>query len=501
MAGVGAGHAAAVTSDVEPSGPGANGGSRDTPGAPRDRRPPRRFPVAALPPSPRSSGLALALSLAGLATMSFNATRVAGWTLSDLLFLASGFVVIIKLLSSDERGLTPGPYRHGSRLLVAGTLIVLSGATVSGFGSWSPLASMMVVARLAWTTLIWFWILRSVCPDRHALFSLVNAVRVTILVSAVLGVLGATGILQVNSEDFGDGRQAAFTFHPGELMNFLIIGWFLMAVPVLVPSTRSHHRHARLGWMAAVAIVSWAIFTTGSTSSLVAIGVAVVVVAAVVLYTGPPRLGALASGPLVPMFILAGAMAGAFVLFTSDLPIVERLTEDSSGLNDSVQARERANDAIFNNFDSYLLVGIGPFFVQGANDTLATSQFAADGGQHNGVHNMHLKMLYEAGLPALVGLWIVIFAAGRQALKLVSATRGTDLYPLSLALLGGFVAANTSSMFGPTVYARHYWLPYALIGCLWVVRRRELARHTVPAVPGPPRPSGARALPAAAGGR
>jgi hypothetical protein len=501
MAGDGASRARAVAPDIESVGQGGDVGTGDAADVVRDRRPTPRPRADALPPAPRSAGLALAFSLAGLATVSFNATRVAGWTLSDLLFFASGFVVGVKLLSNDERGLTPAPYRHGSRILVAGTLIVLTGATVSGFGSWSPLASMMVVARLAWTTFIWFWILRSVCPDRRALFSMVNAVRVTIVVSAVLAVLGTTGILQVNSENFGSSRQAALTFHPGELMNFLIVGWFLVAVPALVPSTRSRHRHARLGWMAAVAIVSWAIFTTGSTSSLVAVGVAVVVVGAVVLYTGPPRLGTLASGPLVPMFIVAGAVAGAFVLFTSDLPIVERLTDNSSGLDDSLEARERANDAIFNNFDSYLLVGIGPFFVEGANDTLATSQFASNGAQHNGVHNMHLKMLYEAGLPALVGLWIVIFAAGRQAVKLVSATRDTDLYPVSLALLGGFVAANTSAMFGPTVYARHYWLPYALIGCLWVVRRRELARRSIPGLPAAPRQSGARALPAVPGGK
>jgi hypothetical protein len=29
-------------------------------------------------------------------------------------------------------------------------------------------------------------------------------------------------------------------------------------------------------------------------------------------------------------------------------------------------------------------------------------------------------------------------------------------------------------MFGPVAYARHFWLPFALIGCLWSVRRREL---------------------------
>ena len=75
-----------------------------------------------------------------------------------------------------------------------------------------------------------------------------------------------------------------------------------------------------------------------------------------------------------------------------------------------------------------------------------------------------------------MGLWIthIIYATGRQAVRLVVVSRGTALFGASLALLGGFVAVNVSAMFGPTAYARHFWLPFAMIGCLWTVRRREL---------------------------
>ena len=107
---------------------------------------------------------------------------------------------------------------------------------------------------------------------------------------------------------------------------------------------------------------------------------------------------------------------------------------------------------------------------------------------------MHLKLLHESGLPALVGLWIIIYAIGRQAVRLVVVNRGTALFGASLALLGGFVAVNVSAMFGPTAYARHFWLPFAMIGCLWTVRRRELDQSAAEAraLTSPPLPARSR---------
>lgn len=419
-------------------------------------------------------GVALVVSLLAMATLSFNATRVGGWSVSDLLFMVSGGVIALKLLANDERFLTPRRGRRGSQLVLAGVVLMLTGATLSALGSWTPLESMMVVVRLGWSTLVWFWILRSVCRDRQALFSLVNAVRVTVLVSAVLAVAGDNGILQVNSKDFGDGRQAAFTYHPGELMNFLIAGFFLVAVPVLVPTGGRHRRLATVGWIAGVVVVTLGIFATGSTSAVVALGAAIVAVVAVVLYSGSARVHRRRRTPLTGMLVVAGAVAGVFLLFTSDLPVAERLTgfaDGTSNLDDSLASRSAANSEIINDFDHYLLVGIGPF----VEEAVGRGNIVSNGKPHNHVHNMHLKMLYEAGLPAMIGLWIIIVTMARQACRLVVSTRGTDLYPIALGIFGGFVAANVSSMFGPTAFARHFWLSFALIGCLWSVRRLELA--------------------------
>jgi hypothetical protein len=419
-------------------------------------------------------GIALWFAVLGMATLSFNVTRVADWTVSDLLFLASAGAIVFKLLIGDERGLAPKQSRRGSQLVLVGAMLMLTFGTLSAFASWNPLASMLVIARMAWSTLVWFWIMRAACADRSALSSLIGAYQVSVIISAIVAVLAENGVAFTSTE-FGD-RQPAFTYHPGELMNFLVSGFFFFLIPIFVPARGGWPQRATVWWSIAVVIVVLGIFATGSTSALIALGVATIVVAAVAILAGsaPTRRR---RSPGATLLFAAAIVAGAMALFASDAPIVERLNGYSEGsLDDSLESRATANSKIIENLDRYLVVGIGPYFPGGAGD-LATSQFGGGGEAHNGVHNMPLKMLYEYGLIAVVGLWIIILATLRQAYKLVISTKGSELYPVALALLGSLVAAVTSSMFGPTNYARHYWLPFALIGCLWALRRRELSER------------------------
>jgi len=437
-------------------------------------------------------GVALWIALAAMATVSFNMTRVGGWTVSDLLFLLSGAVVVIHLLNDDHRFLTPERYRSGSQIVVAGLLLIVTGATLSSFGSWSPLSSMMVVVRLIWTTLIWFWVLRSVCRDREAFGALMKAWRCTVLVSSLIALMGEYAGVQFNTQDFGQGRQAGLTFHPGELMNFLIAGFFLFLIPVFVPERQSERRFPTLWWLAGTMIVTLAIFATGSTSAVLAIAAGTLTILATSIYAGRSK-GGPSRSPLVTLSVIGLMLISFMALMSSDLAIAERLTsygEGSGNLGDSVDSRARVNDAILADFDRYLIVGVGPTFFGGAAGSLVEDTGATD-TEYGNIHNMHLKLLHESGLPALVGLWIIIYAIGRQAVRLVVVNRGTALFGASLALLGGFVAVNVSAMFGPTAYARHFWLPFAMIGCLWTVRRRELDQSAAEAraLTSPPLPA------------
>ena len=50
---------------------------------------------------------------------------------------------------------------------------------------------------------------------------------------------------------------------------------------------------------------------------------------------------------------------------------------------------------------------------------------------------------------------------------------------LVVGLIGSFAAVTTTAMFQPTTFDRFFWMPVALTGALWSIRRRELraARH------------------------
>jgi len=456
--------------------------------APTDLGEPERAAAPATPDTEaeQSTGWPLRLSLLGLFTISFNSTRIAGWAISDLLFVLAAFVIVLKIVAGESRDLAPAASRRSPRMVLVGTLVLLTGGTISSLLAPAPASSMLVMARFAWLTIVWFWILRSVCRSRGDLFRMVAAWRNGLIVSSIAALLGSIGV-PMFATDYNYGRQAAFTFHPGELMNFLLPGLQVaIAVALVLPASPRSTRTAR--WSFAVAgMLSYALFTTGSTSGLVATGgglVGMVWVAVAARMLARPtadgrRQRRRSRSPLTIMVGVLMILLGVSLLYNSNLPIRERLDllrEGDAGLESSVASRERANEDILNDLDHYLLIGLGPNLQLGATGASRPEQLMVtiQGDLHNGVHNMWLKMVYEEGIPALVGLWLILGAVTRAAYRLVLRTRGTDLHPLAIGLFGGFVAVNVSSMFGPVAFSRHFWLPIALIGCLWEVRRREL---------------------------
>jgi hypothetical protein len=88
---------------------------------------------------------------------------------------------------------------------------------------------------------------------------------------------------------------------------------------------------------------------------------------------------------------------------------------------------------------------------------------------------MHLGLLYQAGLAAVVGVLLILTTAIRQLIGLLRRA-DTELYLTTMALIGSFAAVNVNAMFQPTSFDRFYWMPVALTGCLWSIRRSELRR-------------------------
>ena len=428
-------------------------------------------------------GLPLALGWLGMATIGLNTVRIAGYPLSDFIFLAMAGVIVVKLLVGDESGMAPARARQSSRYVLFGSIILLTAGVLSSLQSWNPEESLTVVVRLGYVTLLWFWVMRAVTDSRRALDVLLSGWRAGVLLIAGLTILAEAGVLHIGLEN-AEHRQTAFSGHPNNLAGYLLVG-----LPVLMLSLprRAGHTHKRQSvvLLVTVGLVLYAITTTGSMTGFLSAIVAIVATIAITLLFPQAAPARHHYHPLAIMTVALVAVAGMGLLASSDLPVTarfHRLEQGDTGVTTSADHRGRLNEAVLGRFDDWIIVGVGldhaSVFASGLTNDLTVT---------GSVHNMYLKVLFEAGLPALIGLMIILGATLRAGFMLVVNTRGTELYPVAVASLGSVIAVFTFAFFGPILFERYFWLPVAIVWCLWALRREELRqRPPVPAV----RPAG-----------
>ncbi len=430
-----------------------------------------RAPAAPARPR-RSRSLALTFAVLGTGTISFTLFRAGEILVSDILFLMAAAVIAAMLLAGDDRNLMPAAGRKSSNLILAGALLLLVAGTLSSLRSWEPLSSIRVVARFAWVTLVWFWIMRTVCRDRADFNRLLGAWRIAALATAGAAILGQMGIAFV-SMHAGD-RQVGLSGHPNHLAGQLVATFplFLLAVPQHPGESR---RRARLRWLVPLGLVSSAIFASGSLTGLTSVVGSLAVMSIVYVTTRTPRNTRRRRSPLAPLAVIVVLVVGTLALATSDLAVVDRIIRFRDGdsyVQESVDSRGDRNSLVTSQFDEYLIVGLGFTYesAAAATDTTASENPAV---RNYGVHNMHLGLLYQAGLFALIGVLLILTTAIRQMAGLLRRA-DTEIYLTTLALVGSFAAVNINAMFQPTAFDRFYWMPVALTGCLWSIRRNEL---------------------------
>jgi O-antigen ligase len=421
----------------------------------------------------RRASLALYLAMLGIVLMGFNRIRVAGWTLSDASFLLSAAAILADILNGREGSLAPKRSRRSSPPILVATIVLLTAGTLSAFQAYDPKASMLVVVRLGWILLGLFWVLRTVAPDRERLMQLLSAWRVATMLNAAIAVTGQLGLTSFSAPN-AENRQAGFFDQPNEFAGLLVIGipLFVMGIPRKKEYRTDGQELLARAWR--TAFVVYGLATTGSMTNIMAACVGLLVLLVAGGWRHLRRPGHRYSSPLLPMAILVVAALGVVALANSDLPVVERFTRLTQGDNyvtGSVNERKSLNAEVTSHFDQLLVVGRGfssvTFDDRGSDDTqdnLAT-------------HNMYLLLLLQAGLPALVALVCILGFTASHALRLVNHTRGSPLNAVAIALLASFASANTFAFFQPTQYQRYFWLPAAMIGVLWAIRREEVRQR------------------------
>jgi O-antigen ligase len=448
-----------------------DGAAAGGPGAGSPRRPRRRAWWRRL----SSGDWAIDITCLSVVAMGFNRWRVADYPLSDFVFMLAAGIIAVRLLTGRTRTLAPADARRSSPLIFIGALTMLTAGTLSSFGAWNAAGSIGVVFRLAWLTLIWFWILRTIATDRAVFDRLLGAWRIALLFNAVIAAVTELGLANF-TVDNAENRQTAFFSHPNDFAGFLVVGvpLILLGVPRSEGRRRGRDVVRRL---AEIGLLVFALATTGSMSAALGGAAGLLAALAAMAVTRGRQRRRRRQQPLVVMLGVAVVGIGVVMLSVSDLPIVSRITqlsEGGSGVNASVASREERNTYVLTRADEYLLVGIG----LDAQNThkLEAAGAAAEGLPGSGVHNMHLKILLEAGLPALIGLWIILGVTLRQLWRLMLHTRNDPLHTTAVALFGSVVAVNVFALFQPTLFHRYYWFTIAMTGALWSLRREEMRR-------------------------
>jgi hypothetical protein len=415
----------------------------------------------------RRTTIALGSALIGLVCMGFNRQRVADWPVSDLLFLVAAGVMVADVLSGRDGYLAPSRARRGSPSVLVGIVVVLVAGALSSLQSFNPGRSLTVTLRFAWIFLGLFWVIRALARDRETLGRLLTGWRLCILLNALVCISDQLGVTSFGMEN-AENRQTAFFIEPNEVAGLLVIGLPLFVLGV--PRVRAYRTDGRelLARAVPIGLIVYAIATTGSMTALLAGAVGVVVTVFAGGWRHMRRPGHAARSPLVGMTVAFAVVVGMFALLTSDLPVVERFDRFASGdqyVTGSVDTREERNEEVIQRVPESLLVGQG-FGSYDRNDPGAED--AA------GAHNMYFRFIFQAGMPGLIGVLLIIGFSVQLCLRLLRSTRHSRLHPTAIALTASLVTANTFALFQPTEFHRYYWVTVAFVGALWSLRKEEL---------------------------
>ena len=390
---------------------------------------------------------------AGAATIGLLTIRPAlGFTVSDWIFLAS--LVITALVIVVQR--IPAPYLV-PRTVTIGVLLFALGGILSSVGAESASGSTLVILRMLYLTLVWFWLGTIVLQTRQHVHTAVWAW----VVSAAISSAGA--VIQFF---YGDvipggvvawGRLTGFTGHPNILGGLAATAF----VPALMLAVDSPLRSRRLLASAITCLIATGILLSGSVGGLLASSVATMVWLAL-------------RGVSVRMVLGLGAVLASALLLMSatgstDSPSpVKRIQsvtseqEATAGTGGSVYTRIEGYELAWSRIMDNPVIGVG-LDAESANELL----------DEHSVHNLILGPWFTAGIFGVLGIVLVVggtIVIGAQVLRETPARDRS----FSAALLAAMVAFVQHGMGEPILYVRYGWFPAALLIALWAQHAREV---------------------------
>ena len=391
---------------------------------------------------------------AGAATIGLLTLRPAlEFTTSDLIFLASlGLAAVVVL----THGLAL-PFLV-PRAIVIGVTLFAVGGLLSSVSAVDPSASVMVVARVVYLTLVWFWLGTIVLQTREH----VRTALAAWVASAAASSAGA--VLQFFAGDVIPGGTVHFGRMSGFTPQLNVLGGLAATafVPSLMLAVDGHRRVARALGVVSTGLLCAGLLLSGSVGGMLAAAVAATLW--LVLRGVGPRvvlvLGALAVSALLLMSASGTTDAPSPVKRVLNVTSEE---EARSGRGGTIYYRLEGFSDAWNRIERQPLVGVGL-------DEASTLEVTT-----KAVHNILLGPWLAAGLLGAVGivvLFIGSFATGVRVLK----HSPLAFRSATAALLAAIVAFAQFALGEPILYVRYGWFPVALLIALHAQRRRATSR-------------------------
>jgi O-antigen ligase len=380
----------------------------------------------------------------GILTLSALAFRpFASITFSDWAFLAALLLAFLDLLLSGERlGLSI------SRSILLGSAIFAIGGLVSSVHAASPVASVAVVLRVLYLTIVWFWLGTAVLRRSQ---DVRVAVRLWVLSAAAGGVaafIQLRGFDVVHLTSFSALRMTGLAEHVNDLGGITCIA----LVPALALGVASRTVRDRLVSYICLLSVVGGLILSGSLTGMAVGGVAVLLWAALVI---KQRLSA-----LIMVCALGVAVLGILTLqaaqgLPSPFERFSQSTFSSSDPNATFWSRINTDQVAWQSIQASPILGAG----LDPNSGLTSTGYQ--------VHNSLLGAWYEAGLLGILGLVLVFFGVMRIGRSVVVNATTQEDWSFGAALFISFLSFVAFGMAAPILYQRYGWVSAAVLLAFW----------------------------------
>ncbi len=385
------------------------------------------------------------LFYAGLLSVCWLQLRIAGLTISDMVFLLSLVLVVVEMTSSARWAPAALP-----RDIAWGAYLFTLGGAVSTFHSPDPAGSLATIAKFAYLVVVWFW-LGAMCLRTYT--HVWRAIAFWVASAAICGFYAvAQKYAHLPAPNASFGRYAGLADHVNDLGS--------LSACAIVPAIGLSLRDWR--WLIAVAGIGGGLALSGSVGGGVA-SLGALAVGLVARELTRPVVGAAVAFGL--FLVLLGPVLGA----TSPLERAQQVASSGSQLN-TVNGRLEGYSVAWARIKADPIVGTGL-------DNASEDVTLPSTGSPELVHNLFIGQWRDAGILGLLGILLILYGLARVGWQTVILARDRLL---PIVLLAGFVAFVIDEMSEPGLDKRYALVaPMLIVAAYTICRRSDAVRVPV----------------------